>query len=230
MANAPANKPAKGIVRDLVTEVVRIAFPHIKSPNTGGQFPSNKYEVHALIPKTDEKTLGLLRKAALEAGGQVWPGITAANLIVGIRDGDEKANLDGFPGCFFICAKSKKPVPVYGPAREVLAADAVGGGDYCRLCVTAGAYKRNLEPMIARDLIQAGRKVGREKDETGKESFYLPAVTFYLNSIQLVRRGESFGGGGGSPTVFPVEDGGMPGNTSDGAPIPPGQPGGGEWG
>lgn len=207
MANPPT--APKGIVRDIVPPgICRIAFPHLAAKNEGGQFPSHKYEVHALWPKEDAATLALLHAKALEAARQTWPGITAKDLVVGLRDGDEKANLDGFPGAVFICAKSSKPVAVYGPAREVLTAGDVHGGDYCRVCLSAGSYKRNLEPMVAKDLMTAGRKVVTEKGADGKVSYYLPAVTFYLNAVQLVRRGEGFGGGAASPDVFPDEGGG----------------------
>lgn len=212
MATSPNPQPAKGIVRDIVPGICRIAFPHLVSKNTGGQFPSNKYEVHALWQKGDAASAKLLRDKALEAARQTWPGITLAELVIGVRDGDEKANLDGFPGAVFVCAKSSKPVPVYGPAREPLTADAVSGGDYCRVCLSAGSYKRNLEPQVAKDLMTAGRKVIVETDPaTRKTSYFLPAVTFYLNAVQLVRRGESFGGGGANPNVFPEEPGGAAG-------------------
>lgn len=206
MANPPNPPPAKGIVRDIVpANPCRLAFPHLTAKDDGGQFPSHKYEVHALWLKDDAVTIALLNSKALEAARQTWPGIAAKDLVVGVRDGDEKANRDGFPGCVFVCAKSSKPVPVYGPAREPLTADAVSGGDYCRVCLSAGSYKRNLEPMVAKDLQTAGRKVMVEKGADGKVSYYLPAVTFYLNAVQLVRRGEAFGGGGANPNVFPEE-------------------------
>lgn len=207
MANpVPSSGPPKGIVRDVVPGICRIAFPHLTSKNSGGQYPSNKYEVHALWPKDDAATAKLLRDKAMEAARQVWPTIQPHELVVGLRDGDEKANLDGFPGSVFVCAKSAKPVPVYGPAREPLTADAVTGGDFCRVCLSAGAYKRNLEPQVGKDLMTAGRKVIVEKDPaSGKVSYFLPAVTFYLNAVQLVRRGEAFGGGGANPGVFPEE-------------------------
>ena len=208
MANPTNPQPAaKGIVRDIVpANPGRIAFPHLVKKNEGGQYPSNKFEVHALWPKTDAETLALLQAKALEAARQVWPGILGKDLVIGVRDGDEKANLDGFPGSIFVCAKSSKPVPVYGPAREALTADAVNGGDFCRVCLAAGSYKKNLEPQVAKDLQTAGRKVIIETDPaTRKVSYFLPAVTFYLNAVQLVRRGESFGGGGANPNVFPEE-------------------------
>jgi hypothetical protein len=226
MANAPPSTPPRGIVRDIVPGICRVAFLHLTSKNDGGQYPSHKFEVHALWKKDDAVTVTLLRTKALEAARQTWPGIAAADLVVGLRDGDEKANLDGFPGSWFVCAKSSKPVPVYGPAREPLTADAVTGGDYCRVCVSAGSYKRNLEPMVAKDLMTAGRKVIVEKAPDGKVSYFLPAVTFYLNAVQLVRRGEAFGGGGANPAVFPDE-----GGTADGAnPFPPAPATGGAFG
>jgi len=206
MANAPQNTKAKGTVRDIVVGPHRLAFLHLTQPNGGGQYPSHKYEAHALIPKDDAPTLALLRSKALEAARQLWPGIEAKELTIGIRDGDEKANLEGFPSHWFINAKSKNPVPVYGPAREVLPADGVKSGDFARVCITAGAYRKNLEPEVGKDLIAAGRKVIVEKDaETGKVAYFRPAVTFYLNAVQLVKRGTGFGGGAANPNVFPVE-------------------------
>jgi hypothetical protein len=214
-ASAKQSKP--GYVREIVTGIGRLAFPHLVSPNSGGQFPSNKYEAHLLIPKTDTATLDLLRRKALEAAQQVWPKIPPAALVVGLRDGAEKGHLEGFSDAWFINAKAKRQPPVFDGQRQPYDPAAVKGGDYVRFMITAGAYKKNLDPETAKQLLAAGVKgIIQAKDDNGKVTYYRPAVTFYLDAVQFVRQGTPMGGGGAAnPGAFPTEDGG--GNFAGGA-------------
>lgn len=199
-----ATQQKPGYVRDIVTGIVRIAFPHIQAPSTGGQYPSDKYEVHGLWPKADTATTDALASGALTAARQLWQGINLTELIVGIKDGDEKAKYDGFPGHWFINPKNKDAVPIYGPVREKLESNVIYSGCYCRMMVDAGAYTRSVEPAIAQDLIRAGRKL-IETTENGQKKYSMPAVTFYLNALQFVRNGDPMGGGHADPMAFPEE-------------------------
>lgn len=221
MASPTPNKNA-GKVRDIITGPHRLTFLHLTAPNSGGQYRTNKYEATVLIAKDNAEAVKILRDAAMKAAREIWPGIEMKDVSIGVRDGDEKAHLEGYPGHWFINPRSKNAVPTYGPAREVIGAADIRAGDWCRVCLTAGAYRKNLDPELARDLAAAGRKVFKEAGEGGKVSYYRPAVTFYLNAVQYVRRGEPFGGGKANPELFPVDEAGGQEGGGFGEPAPPG--------
>ena len=198
--------PPPGMVYDLLIENVRVCFLHLEQTNSGGEYPSHKYELHGLI-HPDAPAVKTLRDAALTAARSKWgDGMKAADIIVGLRNGDDKGHLDGFPGMLFINPKSKRPIPCFGPGREEIDAGAINAGDYCNLLLTAGTYPRNLEKEVADALREAGKTVHVTKDDDGKVSYWRPAVTFYLNAVQLRKRGEPLGGGRVKSDAFPVID------------------------
>ena len=198
---------SKGYVRDIVTGVGRVAFPHLESTNEGGEYPSHKFEVHFLLPKTDTATRKLLADSALKAAQEKWPHLklTLADIKISIKDGDEKAHLDGFPGAYYINPKAnKKPLVVGLDKAPLPEGQRVRGGDYVRLAVTAGAYPQNLEKENYDMMKEAGKKVVAEPKPDGKGmSWYRPAVTFYLDMVQKVKDGDSFGSAVKDPSLFP---------------------------
>lgn len=198
--NAP-RKP-RTTVGPLATPEGRLSFPHLDAPETGGQYPSNRYIATIVMPKTADFTA--LKEACLKTCMLTFPniGITSlAQIRLPFRDGDEKTSLDGYAGMVYLKCKSKNKPPVFGPNRE----DYVGpikGGDYVKFSVTAGAWKQQVEAEVAAALRSAGKFVVTGQDEQGRPMNWRPAATFYLNAVQWRREGAAFGGGGGNPDVF----------------------------
>jgi len=205
MANAQEKKNV-GIVRDLVTGKGTVCFLHTDKPNTGGTYPSGKYEVTFLFDKKDTATVNTLTDAALKAAKEKWGDkLTRKDIKIGIKNGDEKANLDGFAGKWFINPKSKKKPLIVGGDRQPLPEGVtLQSNDVCRISVSAGCYPNNLEKDAADAFKAAGKTVMVDKDENGKVVYYRPAVTFYLDMVQRCAGGVPFGAKA-NPNAFPEE-------------------------
>lgn len=171
----PAHKPV--FINDVVTPKGRFSFPHLAKPDTDGQYADDKFKVTILIPKTAD--LSKLKAAIMDCAKQAWPSkqLKPKDLMLPLRDGDEKDNLDGYPGNIFITAKSKRRVLCVDAARDNIDAEEVYGGCYGRLVLTAMSYE------------QKGR----------------PGVTFLLDTVQKLEDGDKFGKGGGN--VSALDDG-----------------------
>lgn len=192
----PSPSKPKTTVGPLATPEGRLSFPHLATPETEGQFPSNKYVGTLLIPKT--ANIDVLKAACVKAAQLTWPEQniqTLGQIKLPFRDGDEKA-LDGYAGNIYIVCKTKNKPVVVGPNKE----DYIGtikGGDFVRFSVTAGAYKQQLTLEVAQALQSAGKLVVTGRNANGQQENWRPAVTFYLNAVQYLREGPAFGGGGG---------------------------------
>ncbi len=189
----------------------RLSFPHLDQPNTGGNYPSGKYEGTLLMPNTSN--FDTLRSMCLEAARLQWPdlNLAATDLRLPFRDGNEKS-MDGYANTIYIKAKTKNKPLIVGPDRG----DYVGpikAGDFVRFSVTADGYKMNLQREVAEALQAAGKRVVSGRDERGQQVWWRPAVTLYLNSVQWLREGPAFGGTSGvqafeddAPAASPADD------------------------
>lgn len=203
------DKKSAGFVRNLITEPGVICFLHTDKPNDGGKFPSSKYEVTFRFDKKDTKTIKLLTDAALKAAKELWGDRikTIKDVKVGVKDGDEKAHLDGFAGHWYINPRAKKkPIIVGGDRQPLPEGVKLSSNDVCRLCVTAGAFPAAVDKEVAEALKAAGKPIVMDKDENGKDVYCRPAVTFYLNMIQRVKGGAGYGSKA-DPSAFPEEAG-----------------------
>jgi len=156
-------------INGVVTPVGVFSFPHLGKPDTEGQYADDKYKATLLIDKSEN--IDVLKNAVKECIAKAFPTKNYSFKDLAhppIRDGDTKT-LDGYEGCYFLCAKTKKHVRCVGPAREDISAEEVYAGAKGRLVLTVGSYE------------QAGK----------------PGVTFYLELVQKLEDGEAIGGGGG---------------------------------
>ena len=180
------------------TPLFRVAYPALDKPTAYKKGDKESYSIHMLFPHdTDFKVpvnknpkpgmpyasfQQAIKNAKIELWGpdkEDWP--DKKKLILPIKDGDEKNHWEGFAGNYYIKANTYAPVKVYGTTpnpsgkgfMEINPA-LVQGGDYCRAIITASAY------------------------DDAKE----PGVKFYLQSIQLVKKGEPFAAGGSDGSDF----------------------------
>ena len=133
----------------------------------------DEYSTQILIPKTDTATISALKAAAKEALTAKFGDKIPKNIRNPLRDGDSETKQDGSPlgkeyaGHFFCNVKSNsKPGAIDSHGNDLIGADDIVSGDYIRVSLNAYAYS------------QAGNN----------------GVSFGLNNILLVRKGEPLGG------------------------------------
>jgi len=145
----------------LMTPEFRVSFPAVFEPQDfNGKLT---YSVTMLFPKGTDLTA--LKEAVKAAAEEKWGKKVPAGIRNPIRDGAEKAHLDGYDGTMFIRASSKtKPGLVDQNCIEIIDQSEFYAGCIARATVLAFAYD------------QAGNK----------------GVSFLLSNLQKVADGESF--------------------------------------
>lgn len=125
-----------------------------------------------LIPKTDTKTVNNIRAAIAAAKLKKW-GDPDEDVSDTFRDGDAPKSQRGkggkgeYAGHYFMGVKSFEPVGIVDTDRnDVLDSREFVSGDYCRVSIGASGYDRNGNS----------------------------GVTFYLNNVQVLGKGEPLSG------------------------------------
>jgi hypothetical protein len=133
-----------------------------------------EFSTQVLVPKADTETVAALKAAAKEALVAKFGDKIPKNVRNPLRDGDTETKQDGSPlgpeyaGHFFFNAKSiTKPGAVDANGHDLLGSQDIVSGDFGRVSLNAYAYS------------QAGNN----------------GVSFGLNNIMLVSKGETLGGG-----------------------------------
>lgn len=169
-----ATQAAKVDATRVVTGKVRFSYVHIFEPYTSIEGEKAKYSIVLLIPKSDEETIGKLRRAqqaALEAGKEKKFGGRIPKVWTDtIHDGDEEADLDKNPEYadhwYMNVGSNTKPGIVDRQRRPIDDDTEVYSGCYGRVSLGAYAYS------------SAGNK----------------GVSFGLNHVQKMADGESLTG------------------------------------
>lgn len=144
-----------------LTPTGRFSFADLFEPSAfEGQDP--KYGVTLLFDA--DADLAEMKAAATRAAREKWGDKPPANMRTPFRDGNEKADLDGYAGTTFVRFTSKSKPGVVDAARN--ATTEVKSGDYGRVSYSVFAYDRN------------GNR----------------GVSFGLGNVQKQADGEAFGG------------------------------------
>lgn len=138
----------------VVTGKVRFSYCNIWEPQSIDEGSPKKYSVSLIIPKSDTKTLDLVRaaiEAAKEAGKAKFGGKIPANLKLPLRDGDvERPEDDAYANSFFLNANAtNKPGIVDKNVQPILEQDEVYSGCYGRASITFYAFNTNGNKGIA---------------------------------------------------------------------------------
>ena len=155
---------------------VRLAFPALFEAKTvngeGDPRFSAVFLLDAKHPQLPE-VRAALKKVAQEKWGAKADAIYAQlekQLKICLHDGDEKADYDGFPGCFYLNAANKaRPAVFDGGLKPLVQAD---GRPY------AGCYVNAVVDIWAQD------------NNFGKR------MNASLGGVQFLRDGDAFAGGG----------------------------------
>jgi hypothetical protein len=175
---------ANRVTVDLTTGIGLLSFPHVfketASTNDKGE---TVYDCQFIIPKGQREDVRAILLAVKKVGEAKW-GANWKKVRAPLRDGDKEADElteDGstkgekYPersGCYFLNARSTKPVGVYDRQRNpILDHDAVYAGCKVKVAVTFYPYSNSGNHGIG---------VG-------------------LNGIQKIADGEPIGGGGKPP-------------------------------
>lgn len=158
----------------VVTGKIRLSYCHLFTPTSSFPGQPEKYSAVLLIPKSDTVTLNKIKAAqlvALEEGkAKKFNGTIPKNWKSTLRDGDEEKDLDENPeyaGHYFMTVTNQtKPGLVDQNVEPILDQSQLYSGCYARVSINAAAYSNS------------GNK----------------GVTFFLNNVQKLADGESFGG------------------------------------
>lgn len=151
---------------------VRLAFPALFEPSSYGEgdpaYSATLIMDPAQADAVDKAIAGVARdKWGAKAEAQL-KALRAAGKVC-LRDGDEKADYDGFEGMMFIAARSKtRPTVVDGQRQPLTQSDGR---------IYAGCY------------VNASLEVWAQDNAYGKR------INCTLRGVQFVRDGEAFGGG-----------------------------------
>jgi hypothetical protein len=160
----------------VVTGKIRASYCNIMRARRNELSGKEEYSVVCLVPKTDTATVDALKAAAKAAIAGKWP-TPPKGIRNPLKDGDTDTKQDGSPlgseyhGHWFFTAKTdasrNKPGVIDVNGRDLIDPDAIVSGDYIRVSVNAYAY-----------------------DAAGNRG-----VSFGLNNVQLLSKGEPLGGG-----------------------------------
>ena len=160
----------------VITGTCRASYARLMSAETNKLNGKSEYSVVLLIPKSDTETVNAIKAAAKAAITAKWGDAPPRGLKNPLKDGDTATKSDGSPlgdefkGHFYMSTKcdatKHKPTVIDASGTELFDPDAVVSGDYIRASMNAFAY-----------------------DATANRG-----VSFGLNNIQLVKKGEPLGG------------------------------------
>ena len=182
----------------MLLENVRLSFPSLFTATSFQPDQPKKYSATFIVAKGTKEHKALLaevERVATERWGQkakdILVSLKAANKIC-VRDGSEKAHMDGFgEDVVFFGASSDKRPGVYDRDRTPLTSE--DGRPY------AGCYVNARVTLWAQDN-QFGKRINAE-----------------ISGVQFVADGEPFGGGGrpASADEFPALEEREPGSDDD---------------
>jgi len=171
--------------RKVVTGKIRCSYVNVFKPRLNPANDQMEYGMEIMIPKSDKDTVSKIDKAmkACEAYKfpkgrpnpkvKEWynPLIDADNEIVLNDSGDEVPLNKKRPetkGCYLLRVKNKEAVPVVDAQKQpIMVESEFVSGDYARVSINAHPF-------------DVGKNAG---------------ITFYLNAVQVVAKGEPLGGG-----------------------------------
>lgn len=154
----------------------RLAFPNVfEASSVNGE---GEPRFGATLILSDEEQIAAVNKAIEAVAKEKWAAKADVNLKalrgagkVALRNGDEKANYDGFEGNYFVAASAKanaRPTVVDGQRQPITERDGK---------IYAGCY------------VNASIEIWAQDNAYGKR------VNATLRGLQFVRDGEAFGGG-----------------------------------
>ncbi len=137
--------------KKVVTPIFRVSFPAVFKPE-GMDGSEPKYGVTMLFDS--EADLTELKQIARAAVKEKWGDKPPANMRTPFRDGAEKPDLDGYAGCVFVAARSKRrPGVVDENVQPIIDESQFYAGCYARASVTAYTYDKSGNKGVSFSLV-----------------------------------------------------------------------------
>lgn len=170
---------------------VRLSFPALFKPTSFEEGKEKKFGMTAILDKkVNAKDIEALKTAMRFALKEQWGDNPPKGIKLGLRDGSEKDDVDGYgPDVVFFAARSAKRVPVVDTDKTPLTEEDN--------VFYAGCYVNALVRVWAQD------------NNYGKR------INFALQAVQFVRDGEAFGEGVVNVDEAFDDVSGQEGNTPD---------------
>lgn len=162
----------------------RISYAKIFKPEKNDLSGKEEYSCMVLVPKADTKTVSALKNAIKTAIKGRFGDKQPKGIRIPLRDGDKNGD-GGVPSgaeagqapygdhYFINCKNTRQPAIVDQKRRDILDPNQIVSGDYVRVSVNAFGY-----------------------DNKSK------GVSFGLNAVQLVRKGDPLGGSFSAQNAF----------------------------
>lgn len=171
--------------KKIITGEVRASFVNVFQPRMNDLSGQEEYSLQIIIDKKDKKTVGLIKNAIQAAANDKWNNKPPKNYRNPLRDADAEAEEKDEPiqahlkGCYFMNVKNKqRPGVVDATVTPIMEPDAFQSGDYCMVSLNAFAY-----------------------DQKGNKG-----VSFGLNNVQVLRKGDPLGNRSRAEDDFEVQD------------------------
>lgn len=139
-------------IQTIILKKVRVSFPHLETPREGTNGGKAKYEVTALIPKsrdiTDIKKAVFAAKVAKWGADKTqWKKIKVPTII---QDGDEKQDVAGYAGHYYIKATStSKPGCIDLKGKDIDPTE-IYAGCFADIAINIGAYEFKEDKLVVR--------------------------------------------------------------------------------
>lgn len=163
------------MTKKVVTGKVRFAYFNGFKARLNDLSGKTEFSTQVLIPKSDTATIAALKAAVAEALADKFNGKRPPGARNPIKDGDApvaegaKELGEEYAGHFFIsakCGEDRPPQIVDGDGQDILSSNEFGSGDWGRVSVTAFGYDQKVNK----------------------------GVSFWLNNIQFLEKGEPLSG------------------------------------
>lgn len=161
--------------KKIVTGMVRFSYLNAFKPRLNTLSNKNEYSTQILIPKSDTATIAAIKAAVAEAIADKFGGKRPPGLRNPLKDGDAPvaegmtALSKEYDDHYFIsakCSEDRPPQIVDADGQAILSAQEFGSGDYGRVSLTAYGYDQKVNK----------------------------GVSFWLNNIQFLEKGEALDG------------------------------------
>lgn len=149
---------------------VRASFPHLEKPRENDKGGKAKYELTILIPKSRDitdikKQVTAAKVAKWGKDKESWPKLKYPTCIM---DGDEKDDIEGYAGHYYIKCTSVRRPAIVDMNNEAIPADTIRGGNFVNVGINIGAYEFKDGKLTSRGVSAYVEAVQFDEDKPGK--------------------------------------------------------------